>query len=114
MDDQTRLMALAGEVDSLDDAWRVFGQTLGESADGRSPVERAKDAFRRLRPQLKVHLCGDPRITTFLTDPRADTWMAIAMVVTGKLADVRFAGVDYVALAVLVARLGLQQLCAAP
>lgn len=115
LDDSTRqlIIDLVSGEPGIDELWNKYGESIGLAATGESPIEAAKRNFNRRLGEIKMIICNDKIIKSFISDPGTTTLVDLALIFTGKLVSEKFGGIDVCAVGVLVARLGLLTLCSA-
>ncbi|MEO1246552.1 MAG: hypothetical protein AAFX56_12815 [Pseudomonadota bacterium] len=108
--ERAHLIALNESYLDNEALWNVLGRSIeGHAATGEEPD--GKGAFNRQLRRIKDAICKDQKIIDFIDGPHAGDVLAIAMVCTAKLASVAFAGIDICAMGLLIARIGVRQLC---
>ena len=108
----SRLKLTLDQVATEEEAWHLFAaELLGPSAVGENPRDRVLRSWQRVRAKIHPLICNDPRMNWFLDSHEGSDALAIAMLVTGRLAADETLGIDVVALGVLVVRIGLRRVC---
>lgn len=110
--DRQRLKELFSSTDTLDDVWTTFAvSVVGSAATGEPAEKSAKKIFNRMLHRFKVSLCNDPKIRAFIDNQNVSDVLSLAMIFSAKLAADHFDGIDYCAAGLLIAKIGLRNVC---
>jgi len=111
IEDKKRINELELRALSTDELWDLLGSSVeGEAATGEDPD--GKGVFNRQMLRIKKAVCENKKITDFLDSPQGGDTTNLVIVLTGALSEAKFFGIDIIAIAFLITRIGVRKLCA--
>jgi len=109
--DNDRIRELRDQEISTDELWDMLGVSVeGDAATGEDPD--GKGIFNRQILRIKKAICGNQKLMDFLDSPAGSDVTNLVIVLTGALVAAKFYGIDVVAIAFLISRIGVRELCA--
>lgn len=110
-DVRARIKDLEQQNPGTDELWALLGKSVeGEAATGEEPD--GKGVFNRQLLRIKQAVCDNKEVMDFLDSPQGGDTTNLVIVITGALTAAKFFGIDVVAVAFLIARMGVRKMCA--
>lgn len=111
--DKERIVRMHKQSLSTNELFNLLGASVdGDAATGQD--SDGESVFNSQLLRIKNAVCDNDQIINFLESPQGGDTTNLVIVLTGALTAAKFFGIDVIAVAFLITRIGVRKLCEVP